>query len=164
MFEELLPVRIRVLGANHEYTLNAGGCHAAALTKLGLFSEAKAEHQKLIAAATAAFGPLDQRTVGFHWSYANALGEAGDPAAARDLTTFVVEQLTAHRGPYNVRTLRASIDQAMWTAKAGNPQLAMHMLLRMLTRMRKTLGKNNPLVKQFEDALNSIRRPKQPLR
>jgi hypothetical protein len=46
---------------------------------------------------------------------------------------------------------------AVWTAAAGNPRLGTNALLRTLIRVRNSLGKNNPLVRQFEEGLNSIR-------
>ncbi|MFC3890516.1 tetratricopeptide repeat protein [Lentzea rhizosphaerae] len=157
LFEELLPVRVRVLGANHKYTLLTRGRRAVALSQLGRMDEAMTIQQDLIAAATAEFGPLSLTTTEYQIEYADTLGRAGSAAAARDLSKIVVEQYIAQRGPYDRYTLLAHIPLAMWTAAAGNPQSATHTLLRMLIRMRKSLGKNNSLVESFENALDSIR-------
>jgi hypothetical protein len=111
----------------------------------------------VVAASAAAFGPLHLDTVQAHGHFADTLGTAGDAAGARDLFTWVVEQLIAQRGPYHKITLLAQVPQAYWTAAAGNSQKGVHLLLRTLVRIRNSLGKNDPLVAQFEAALDGIR-------
>jgi hypothetical protein len=162
LIEELLPVQERVFGPNDEYSLNTRECHAMALAGLGLYDQARAVHQDVIAAAVDKFGPLDLRTVDLHCSYALTVGNSGDAAAARDLLAFVHEQFAAQRGAYDKATLEALAALAVWTAAAGNVQLAVHTLLRLLIRLRNSTGKNNPLVHVFEEALDSIRGSKSP--
>jgi tetratricopeptide (TPR) repeat protein len=157
LFEELLPVRTRVLGPNHERVLQSRSRLAQTLTRLSRFDEAFQIHRDVVAAAITEFGALDLRTVQLQAAYAETLGQAGDPIAARDLHAFAVEQLTIQRGPYDKTTLLSQVPLAVWTSAAGNPRLGTNMLLRTLIRVRNSLGKNNPLVQQFEEGLNSIR-------
>lgn len=161
MFEELLPARVRILGPHHEYTLDSRSRYAVALSALGRFDEAIAIHQEVITATEAELGSLSMRTVQFRMGYGETLGRAGDAVGAREQFAFAVEQFTIQRGPYDRATLMASVSLALWTAAAGNPQRAQHMLLRTLIRMRNSLGKNNPLVEKFEEALINIRTTKQ---
>ncbi|MCP2246513.1 FxSxx-COOH system tetratricopeptide repeat protein [Lentzea aerocolonigenes] len=160
LFEDLLPVRTRVLGPHHERVLQSRSRLALVLAQLGRFAEAIPIHLDVIAISTTEVGALDLRTVQLQAAYAVTLGHAGKFAAARDLNAFAVEQMTIQRGPYDKLTVMTKIPLAVWTAAAGNPRLATSTLLRSLIRMRNSLGKNNPLVQQFEDALNSIREPK----
>ncbi|NKE62417.1 tetratricopeptide repeat protein [Lentzea sp. PSKA42] len=162
LFEDLLPVRTRVLGPNHERVLQSCSRLALTLAQLNQFDEAIQIHREVIAVATTEFGALDLRTVQFQAAYAGTLGQAGYPAAARDLNVFAVEQLTIQRGPYDKLTLMAQIPLAVWTSAAGNPRLGTNTLLRTLIRVRNSLGRNNPLVQQFEEALNNIRKGQPP--
>ncbi|MDX8031991.1 FxSxx-COOH system tetratricopeptide repeat protein [Lentzea sp. BCCO 10_0856] len=157
LLEELVPLRTRVLGPDHELTLQARSRLALALAQLDQFDEAMRIHEEVLTIANAEFGGQDQRTMQYLGEYAETLGRTGHPAAARDLHAFVVGQLTTQRGTYDKVTLMSQVPLALWTASAGNPQRAGFMLLRMLVRMRNSLGKNNPLITQFEEALNSVR-------
>ncbi|MDR6594539.1 toll/interleukin-1 receptor domain-containing protein [Saccharothrix longispora] len=157
MLEDLLPARLRVLGPDHEDTLETRRCLAEVMARSGRFEEAIAAYEEVIADAVAAFGESDLKIVLLRSLYANVLGESGDAAAARDLYAEVLDQSVAQLGPYDKFTLAAYLALAMWTARTGNPQRAAHMLLRVLIRLSNSLGKNNPLVKQFENGLNSIR-------
>jgi hypothetical protein len=101
LFEELLPVRARVLEPNHDRVLRSRSRLALTLTKLNRLDEAIQIHREVTAIATSEFGALDLRTVQFQVAYAETLGQSDDPAAARDLDAFAVEQLTLQRGPYD---------------------------------------------------------------
>ncbi|WP_410672085.1 tetratricopeptide repeat protein [Amycolatopsis sp. cmx-4-68] len=157
MFEELLPVRVRVIGSRHLYTLHTRSCLADCLARLGRFDEAIKLYEELLADAADTLGARHLDTIDLREDYADIIGYAGDPAAARDLYAETVDQHIAQRGPYHKATLLAQLGLALWTTEAGNPQRAMHLLLRLLIRLRLSLGKSNPLVKKFEDGLNSIR-------
>lgn len=157
MFEELLPVRARVIGEKHLFTLHTRSSLADCLAKLGSFEEAIAIYEEVLADATETLGALHLDTIYLREYYAEVIGEAGDPAAARDLYGDIVDQLTVQRGPYHKATLLAQLVLASWTAEAGNAKLAMHLMLRLLIRLRISIGKSNPLVKQFEEELNIIR-------
>ncbi|WP_306750982.1 toll/interleukin-1 receptor domain-containing protein [Saccharothrix yanglingensis] len=157
MLEDLLPVHLRVLGPDDKATLETRRLLADALAQSSRFEEALAAYEEVIIDAVAAFGESDLKIVLLQGFYANVLGESGDATAARDLYAEVVDQLAAQLGPYDKVTLATNLTLAMWTARAGNPQRAAHMLLRVLIRLSNSLGKNNPLVKQFESGLNSIR-------
>ncbi|HEY0640981.1 MAG TPA: SEFIR domain-containing protein [Pseudonocardiaceae bacterium] len=157
MFEELLPVRAEVLGPNHRYTMMTRSFLINLRAVHGGLEEAIGDYRELIADSTAALGALHLDTIEYQAGYADLLGRAGDAAAARDLYAWVVDQLTAQQGPYHKLTLEAHLPLAVWTAAAGNPQRAVHTLIRMLTRFRTSLGKNNPMVRKIEDGLDSIK-------
>ncbi|GHG01522.1 MULTISPECIES: tetratricopeptide repeat protein [Amycolatopsis] len=156
MLEELLPVRARVIGPKHVYTLATRSRVANCLAQIERFDEAITISKELLVDAIDTLGALHLDTIELRKSYANVIGEAGDPTTARDLYLEVVDQFTDQRGPYHRSTLIAQLELAIWTAQAGNAQRAMSLVLRLLIRLRISLGKSNALVKQFEDALNTI--------
>lgn len=124
---------------------------------MGRIGEALAEYRDVRRLATAEWGPLHEHTLTVEFGFGAFLGKSGDAEGARDIFQFVEDQLRLQRGPLHVSTLLSQIQLAIWTATAGNPQRAMNMLLRTLIRLRDSLGKNNHLVKQFEEGLAVIR-------
>ncbi|WP_086662402.1 tetratricopeptide repeat protein [Lentzea kentuckyensis] len=157
VLDELLPIHVRVLGPDHEHTLTTRMRCATVLAERGRFDEAMAIGREVIAAATTEFGEPDLRMTASWIEWGEILGQAGQPAAARDLYSQIVAQYAEHRGQYDRMTLFTSIPLAVWTAKAGNPKLARNMLLRTLSRIRDTLGKNDPLLVKLEEGLNNVR-------
>ncbi|MGW6934579.1 SEFIR domain-containing protein [Lentzea sp. NPDC054927] len=156
LLDELLPRRVRLLGPNHRHTLETRIHQTTVLARNGQVDKAIAIAEEVIATAAAEFGAQDLQTTELQMEYARALSIAGRPAAARDLFAHIVRQHAEQRGQYDRLTLYSSVLLAILTGDAGNKRLARTMLHGTLARIRSSLGKNDPLLTKFEEALNNV--------
>ncbi|MBM7773504.1 tetratricopeptide (TPR) repeat protein [Actinokineospora baliensis] len=157
LFDEVASARARVLGPSAYRTLLARSFVADAVSALGRPEEAIAIYEEIQAAAVAEFGEVSVEVIDLQPQYADLIGDGGNPVAARDIFTTMVERLATLRGEFDPLTIGLHLPLASWTAIAGNPQNAVRIVIRMLTLLRRSLSKQNPLVKQFEEGLHSIK-------
>ncbi|GAA3007220.1 tetratricopeptide repeat protein [Actinokineospora diospyrosa] len=157
MFAEVASARARVLGASDYRTLVSRSYVADVLAEMGQIDDAIALYETVLADAAAEFGEISPQFIDLQSEYADHLGRRGDPATARDMYTVIVQRLADLRGEYDPLTVGLHLPWASWTAMAGNPQKAGSIVLRMLVILRKSLSKQSPLVKQFEEGLRSIK-------
>src|ERR1700733_8848635 len=87
------------------------------------FAELQRRDDQLMAAERVS-GPEHPGTLAARSELARWTGEAGDPAAARDLFAGLVPVLERVSGPEHPGTLAARSELARWTGEAGDPAAA----------------------------------------
>ena len=95
------------------------------------------------AAARARTGPRDRehpRTLTVRHELASFTGEAGDPAAARDLFAALAPALERVHGPEHPHTLSERHELARWTGLAGDPAAARDLIAELLPVEERVLG------------------------
>jgi hypothetical protein len=80
----------------------------------------------------------------------------GDPVLARDIYADLFNIYVRVVGFDQKVTFYCYINFAMWSAAAGNPMSARHMLLGLLTLLKRGLGKKHPVTIEVEHALGSL--------
>jgi hypothetical protein len=75
---------------------------------------------------------------------AEYLGHSGSPAAARDLSSTIVDARSRALGPEHPATLVTRNNLARWTGKAGNPAAARDQAAALLPVVERVLGPEDP--------------------
>jgi Tetratricopeptide repeat len=87
-----------------------------------------------------AYGAEHPRTLTAQHNFAHWTGEAGDPAAARDLFTDLLPVREQVSGPEHPGTLATRHDLARWTGEAGDPAAARDLFTALLPVRKRVSG------------------------
>jgi hypothetical protein len=90
------------------------------------------------------FGPEHTRTLTARAALANWIGEAGDPAAARDQYAALLPIRERLSGPQHPETLTALANLARWTGEAGESAAARDQYAVLLDARERSLGPEHP--------------------
>jgi hypothetical protein len=89
-------------------------------------------------------GPDDRDTLAARANLAQWTGEAGEPAAARDLFAELLPDLERVLGPDHPDTLVVRAKLARWTGEAGDPASARDLYVALLPDVERVLGPDHP--------------------
>jgi hypothetical protein len=95
-------------------------------------------------AISSAIGPDHPDTLAAHVSLVWWTGEAGEPAAARNLVSDLLPHLERVLGPDHPQTLVARSYLAWWTGEAGEPAVARNLTAALLPDLERMLGPDHP--------------------
>jgi hypothetical protein len=126
---------------------SAGMCRiATAIGDGGSYATARELFRQIAEAHhdAAAYGPDHPDTLTARANLAYWTGEAGDPAAARDLLAALLPVRESVSGPEHPETLAARANLAYWTGQAGDPAAARDLFAALLPVEERALGPEHP--------------------
>ncbi len=123
----------------------AAALHASRyLSEIGLYNTALAQAATMAQTARRVLGDEHPQALAARHHLADWTGNAGDPAAARDLYITLLPILDRILGPDHPDVLASHNNFAHWTGKAGDPVTAREQFAALLPRRERALGTDHP--------------------
>ncbi len=144
LFAALLPVRVRVLGADDRDTLTTWAHYARAIGLAGNALAACAAYETLLPTCERVLGADDLDVLTFRADFATWTGRSGKAPVARDTFAELLPAYEQALSPEHPRTLEIRVSLAAWTGESGRPADARDQFSALLPTCERVQGPEHP--------------------
>ena len=153
---ELLPACHRVHGGEHRDTLAVQAELAIWISETGEYHAVLDSLREVLQFCEQILGSDDPDTLTARNNLAVTIANAGDLTTGFEMLEELFPDCVRVLGAEHEKTLMIYTQLAIWNGRRGNPVNARHMMLGLLTLLKRGLGPRHPIYRKTEQALASL--------